>query len=269
MKMTKQTSKPTFPELRGSVDHIKYPAWCEIKYDGELCYIIYAGDSICTVNKYGTVREDWPALIAIEDRLRKNDIKAGIFLAELYYKEGHIQLGGELNSNKQSDDLNLKVFDVLQLNSDLVSEEPFIDRREGLVDCLGDLAIKGMVANDKAAMEKYFKDIVAYGYEGIVVKEFDSHLVMGPCSWAKMKHKDQTEYTVILVETSRERIEVEVPVVQPDGSYSQQCVNVGCKAPNKYKKHIKVGDAVTIEHQGVMLSGSLKHPVLIPKPEWK
>jgi len=265
MKMTKQTSKPTFPELRGSVDHIRYPAWCEIKYDGELCYIIYAGDTICTVNKYGTVREDWPALNEIDTRLKLNGTKAGIFLAELYYKEGHIQLGGELNSNKTNDGLNLKAFDVLQLNAALVSEETFLDRREGLVDVLGDLAIGGIVANDRGAAEQFFHEKVAEGFEGIVMKSFDSHLVMGPCDWAKMKHKDQTDYSVSLVETSKERIEVTVPAPAMNGGL----VTVGCKAPNKYKKHIKVGDIVTIEHQGVMLSGSLKHPVLIPKPEWK
>jgi ATP-dependent DNA ligase len=266
MKMTKQTSKPTFPELRGSVEHIRYPVWCEIKYDGELCYIIYAGDTICTVNKYGAVREDFPALTEINQQLKAKGIKAGIFLAELYFEEGKIQLGGELNSNKTNDLLNLKVFDVLQLDEDLVSEETFLDRREGLVDCLGDLAIEGVVANDRGQMEQYFHEKVQEGFEGIVVKQFDSHLVMGPCSWAKMKHKDQTDYKVSLVEVDKERIEVDVP--HPvHGALSM--IQVGCKAPNKYKKHIKVGDMVTIEHQGVMLSGSLKHPVLIPKPEWK
>ena len=268
MKMTKQTSKPTFPELRGSVEHIRYPAWCEIKYDGELCYIIYAGDTICTVNKYGTVREDFPALTEINQQLKSKNVKACILLAELYHEEGKIQLGGELNSNKTSDLLNLKAFDILQLNEDLVSEETFIDRREGLVDCLGDLAIGGFVANDRGQAEQYFHERVAEGFEGIVMKEFDSHLVMGPCSWAKMKNKDQTDYKVGMVEVDKERIEVSVPG-PGGGKGGTNYIVVGCKAPNKYKKHIKVGDMVTIEHQGVMLSGSLKHPVLIPKPEWR
>jgi hypothetical protein len=43
---------------------------------------------------------------------------------------------------------------------------------------------------------------------------------------------------------------------------------VGLKAPNRYKKHIKIGDKVTVEHQGVLASGSLRHPVLIPRKEW-
>ena len=220
MKMTKQLSKPTFPELRGSVEHIRYPAWCEIKYDGELCYIIYAGNTICTVNKYGAVREDFPALTEINQQLKSKNVKAGIFLAELYHEEGKIQLGAELNSNKTSDLLNLKAFDILQLNEDLVSEETFIDRREGLVDCLGDLAIGGVVVNDRGQAEQYFHEVVQQGYEGVVMKEFDSHLVMGPCSWAKMKHKDQSDYEVLVVETDKERIEVNVPCPNiPDPKY--------------------------------------------------
>lgn len=222
----------------------------------------------CTINKYGTIRENFPALDAICHDLRMNDISAGIFLAELYYGGGKLHAIYDLNSNKKSDTLNLKIFDVVQLKQHVVTNESFLDRREYLAECLNkDMLVEGEVVKDAHDCDLYFKGVTDEGYEGIVVKEFDSHLIMGPCSWAKMKGKDQTDYEVSLVDTSKERIEVLVPVVAQVAS-PPAFVKVGCKAPNRYKKHITKGDMVTIEHQGVLPSGSLRHPVLIPDPSW-
>ena len=266
MKVTKQNSKPGCPELRKSIDHIKFPAWAEIKYDGEFTYVLHSPTTTCTVNKYGTVREDFPALNQIRDTLNANKVVAGIFLGELYFDGGKLNDIYKLNSNKSSDACELVLFDILQWNPECVTNYSLLDRKELLAMCVGDLAIGGEVVADKAEATAFFEKAKANGYEGVVIKEFDSHLVIGPCSWAKLKGKDQTDYKVLSVDVDKERIEVAVPYV--DSSNNPTIVVLGCKAPNRYKKHIKIGDVVTIEHQGVLPSGSLRHPVLIPDPSW-
>ena len=40
---------------------------------------------------------------------------------------------------------------------------------------------------------------------------------------------------------------------------------VGVKLVDKYKSRVKIGDVVTIEHQGILSGGGLRHPVYIPK----
>jgi len=269
MKVTKQNSKPGFPELRGSIGHIKWPAWAEVKYDGELAYVMMTPKQACTINKYGTIRENFPALDAICHHLRMKDVEAGIFLGELYHGGGKLHAIYDLNSNKSSDTLNLKIFDVVQINKDLVTDHSLLDRKEYLAEILDkDMLVEGCVVEDAAACDVYFEAMKANKYEGIVVKEFESKLVMGPCSWAKMKGKERTEYLVSLVDQSKERIEVTVPTGTKPGLTLPSSVKVGVKAPNRYKKHISKGDRVTIEHQGVLPSGSLRHPVLIPDPSW-
>jgi len=140
-----------------------------------------------------------------------------------------------------------------------------ITRKEYMGVMLRGWSIATIVRN-VPEVEKFFNERIALGYEGIVVKNFGSPIVLGPCDWVKIKNKDQTDYEIVEIDQDKERIEVLVPCFVPVG---QGFIHVGVKAPNRYKKYLKVGDKVTIEHQGVLDSGSLRHPVLIPKKEWK
>jgi len=249
------------PELRGSLANIRYPAFCETKLDGEFCFIHYVpnkrGEQIWTVNKYGTSRDCFKALRQIWDILRKNSVfTSQVFLAELFHGSGMRGSLYDLNSNKKSDDLHLCIFDVFDQTKSL------LDRKELLFEMIGPNQIQPIVIMDRPDAEVQFKLATSKGYEGIVLKPLDSPLVLGPCSWVKMKYKDRNELFVGMVDLHKERIEV----IHPTGTVG---VAVGVKAPNRYKKHIKAGDVVTIEHQGVLPSGSLRHPVLIAKKEWK
>ena len=270
-KMNGSIDKP-IPELRGKLGSVKYPAFGEIKYDGEFTFIFYDNDGknrkIASINKYNKIRTQYPALTSIKIAMHE-DVKSAVMLAELFFADGKRNRLYDLNSNKESDDLNLMIFDLIELDEKDITQEPLIDRKEALHDILSVSACimsKGMkVVNDNKEAMDFFKWTVDEGYEGCVIKSMDSRLIAGPCSWVKMKMKDQSDYAVSLIDPNQERIEVQVPSV---GVNSHHLVTVGVKAATRYKRYIKIGDKVTIEHQGILDSGSLRHPVLIPKKEW-
>lgn len=270
MKTTKAGKPVPYPECRGSVDHLSYPAFAEIKFDGEYTVIHWHRDLAClAMNKNGKCREDFCDLNEIKARLERSEATSATLMAELYYSDGHSGRLYDLLSNKENDDLHLAVFDCVGLNGTHIGNQPFIERREVLHELLSDSLFmpEGRIVNNRNELDEFFSLKCVQGYEGIVAKNLDSTVVMGPCSWAKMKYKDRSDYSVIQIDNGKERIEV--AVTGRNTSNQITVTNVGVKAPNKYKKHISLGDSVTIEHQGVLPSGSLRHPVLIPRKEWK
>ena len=264
MRVTKLLNSTSFPvpKLRGSLSAIKFPAFGEVKYDGEFTFIFYGDGKIATMNKYNKVRTDFPMLNGIRDNMKCD---SAVMLAELFYADGKRNRLYDLNSNKESDDLGLSVFDLLECDGVNLQKEPLIDRKEKLIEVCR-VNIRSKMLMNKADAHSFFQWTVNEGYEGAVIKSLDSPLVEGPCSWVKMKMKDRSDYTVGLVDTHKERIVILVPAIL-NGRLGE--VSVGCKASLRYKRHIKVGDKVTVEHQGVLASGKLRHPVLIAKKEWK
>lgn len=220
---------------------MRYPAIVEIKYDGELNLF----DHGVLINKYGTTRENFTAIANIPHNC--------VLLGELFTGQGKAGELYNLLSNKTNDDaLTYEPFDILEYNGVDMRKET-LSRRRNILDELCPTVTYEWADNKNEVMEIY-EEIISLGYEGCVVKSLESQYRDGPCSWVKLKHKDQSDYKVTLVEPLLERIEVDVAGVI-----------VGCKCPNKYKKSVKVGDLVTIEHQGVLASGSLRHPVFIRK----
>src|SRR3990167_9140400 len=121
-----------FPELRGSRESIKFPAFAEIKLDGELCMIDYASDHICAINKYGKIRENFKALDVIKRRLKADGEERIIMLCELYVGDGKAGSLYKLLSLKDDDNLNITVFDITNMPS-----SKLIERKERLCHLFG------------------------------------------------------------------------------------------------------------------------------------
>ena len=134
------------PELRGSLNAIKFPAFGEIKYDGEFTFVCYSDGKICTINKYNRIRTDFPALNEVRDNI---NCKSAVMLAELYWGEGKRNALYDLNSNKDSDDLKLKIFDIFEHDSDDLTQKVLIDRKEVLQDILPVNCIATKLLSDK------------------------------------------------------------------------------------------------------------------------
>jgi len=265
MQVTKIENKAiTFPQLRGSLAGLHYPCMAEIKYDGEFNYLSLTESDACLINKYGTVKRDFPMLNDIVKVLRDNKTVSATFVCELYWNTGKLGALYEFLAHKKDDACKLCLFDIIELNGVNIRTEDYLDRKERMQEAGVDKWLpKCWVVNDIPDTEHRFKEVTDDGWEGITVKSFNGSYVSGPCSWVKMKFKDQSDYEVVLVDSTKERIEI--VALYPNGIR----VTVGVKASNRYKKHISIGDMVTVEHQGVLASGSLRHPVLIAKKEWK
>lgn len=261
MIVAKMTPKFQEPKLRGSLEAIRWPALYEFKFDGELNWLVHKCPEMRVghyhtylINKYGLVRAETPVI----ERVIQGIGSSAILIGELVYGKGHAGDLYELNKHKADDGLTFIPFDIIMWDGQSMASTPLIDRKE-LLATLPHLGVRVRVVNSKAEALQAFEKVTGIGYEGIVVKPFDSPISGGSLPWVKMKKKDRSDFKVVLIDPTRERIEVAIP--QPNGAI----VCVGVKVMNRDKVKLRAGEEVTIEYQGILKSGSLRHPVFIGK----
>ena len=228
---------------------MRYPCYVEPKYDGELAWAITTNGKPRLVNKYGKGRTDCP----ITDQLPENVILMG----ELYYGDGKREAVYSLLSNKESDDLKLLVFDVIQHGGTYTGSMTYIQRRQLLEKLIPKATshvslVPSVMAVDEAEVRALFDQHVKDGYEGVMVKANGTLRGFG-CDWVKMKYQTTADLRVISIDPIQERMEVEVP-------FSGSTRPCGVKLPNRYKPNVHIGDIVEIKHYGVLSGGGLRHP---------
>ena len=111
------------PELRGSIQNLKYPVLAEVKLDGEFNFLVYTPSHTFLINKYGTVRQDFPALNDIQKILDDSAGGSTMLVCEVYWDEGKLHDIYKLNSNKKGDATKICVFDCVAWNGDLRRED--------------------------------------------------------------------------------------------------------------------------------------------------
>ena len=239
--------RQAFPELKGDIRAIRYPAWVEAKIDGELNWFKPDKEFPYLINKSGKIRHSFPItkeLSHIDKRL----------LGELYWGDGKAKALYEFLKHQTDDELKFMVFDVNMPGT-------YSERKLWLMDHILPTPHVQLVGWSKILTKDGIKInydcyVNAMGYEGIVVKSGDSRLIMGICPWVKIKKKETSDLEVISIDPTQERIEVLVHSAV--GSKP-----VGVKVMNKIKTTLKVGDIVEIEHQGILSQGGLRHPVFV------
>lgn len=253
MIISKSGNRQPFPELRGDLKAMRYPAYVEPKIDGELNWWIHPssdeGEVGYLINKSGKMRRD----CKITWELNKNPALINTrLLGELHWGDGKSGDLYEFLKHQDDDELRFTVFDVDMPGT-------YVERRAWLEGQIPfDLKSHIRLVDKRLALSKEDVDhaykIYTNSYEGIVVKSADSRLIMGPCPWVKLKHRETLVCKVWTISDTQERIEV-----------ITNNVCVGVKVPNKIKIYLRVGDDVEIEHQGVLSKGGLRHPVYIRK----
>jgi hypothetical protein len=247
-----------FPELRGKLGAIRYPAYVEPKIDGELNWFRPEGKDAegfptrpYLINKSGKIRKSCPeAPFPVLEELADIDRP---LLGELHWGDGKSGDLYEFLKHQTDDELRFTVFDV-----DMPGMS-YEYRRKWLEENIKDTAHVKLIGNDRIADEAEVKLAYHYitnaGYEGIVVKSADSRLILGVSPWVKMKHRETRSCIIVDISPVQERISV-----LTDGKHE-----VGVKVPNIVKRTLNIGDIVEIEHQGVLSKGGLRHPVYIRK----
>jgi hypothetical protein len=245
----------TLIELRASIDNIVYPAFVDIKFDGELNTLrISESDGIPELlfeNKYGNVRNalNYRCIADYLPNLMK--FKGTTLIGELFYGEGKAGALYDLLSHRKDSGLNFRAFDIFNG----VDGFTLLERKRVLCDTIPALCVPNVVANSKQEAMNSYLECVLKGYEGVVVKPCnDRAACVGTMLWAKIKNKDSNVYEVSMVDPTRERIEIVC-------KYPDKAISVGVKVVNRVKHTLQRGDKVLIEHQGILKSGSLRHPV--------
>ena len=246
--------RQAFPELRGDIRSIRYPAYVEAKCDGELNW--FKPDKEYLINKSGKIRYSFPITKELSHIKHK-------LLGELYWGDGKAGALYELLKHQTDDELKFMVFDVDMAGT-------YLERRMWLTKHISPTPHVRIVDASRALTKDDITrnyDYYVYGlhYEGIVVKSADSRLIMGVCPWVKMKNKETSDLPVAYIDPTLERIDVWVQL-SDDNHIGKMC---GVKVMNKVKTTLKVGDIVEIEHQGILSQGGLRHPVFIRRREDK
>jgi ATP-dependent DNA ligase len=240
----------------------------EPKRDGEYNMLYKNAKSSFFTNKYGTQR--WESQLSYQIETYFKDIQFTL-LGEICFMEGKNGDLYNLLSNKTNDQmLRFYIFDIASLSGVDLCSRPILERKEILLDLFQGFNSTSVLINpcrvvsDKEQLLDQHQEYVrVHGMEGSVVKNLDSTLLFGPCSWVKIKNKDQNVYPVISIDPVKERIEVIVTYCLPDGRACNR--NVGVKASHNQKAQLKIGDGVIVEHQGILSAGGLRHPVYIGK----
>ena len=249
MIISKGEAQP-FPELRGTLAGMRYPAYVEPKIDGELNWFKYIDSASIwkdhyLINKSGKMRLELP----ITKELDEMGIDQNL-LGELHWGEGKSGDLYEFLKHQKDDELQFTVFDV-----DL--PKGYGDRMQWLIDHLEPskhihLPYHAIVHKKEDVMIQFDMATKNLGYEGIVVKAWDSRLIMGPCPWVKLKHRTTIIGVVSEIDPSLERIE-----------FTFKGHTIGLKCANVVKRTLKIGNEIEVEHQGELSQGGLRHPVYI------
>jgi hypothetical protein len=172
-------------------------------------------------------------------------------LGELHWGEGKKGQLYEFLKHQKDDDLRFTVFDVFM-------EGTYTERRQWLLSNLLPTphvsVIPSVIAENRTEIDLRYGLWLTEGYEGCVVKSHDSGLVMGSCSWVKMKEFQSRSVVIVSIDPSRERVTVK-------GSGKE----FGMKVSTVEKIKLQVGDIIEIEHLGELESGALRNPVYKPK----
>lgn len=250
MIISKGNPQP-FPELRGKLGHMRYPAYVEPKIDGELNWFKVIKGEPYLINKSGKMRSDFPAVIELDEML-ENDSN---LLGELHWGDGKSGDLYEFLKHQKDDELQFTVFDVDMPGT-------YEERRVWLENNIKKAKHVDLVKKSKCLAKDWislwYTDYITEGYEGIVVKPADSRLVMGPCSWVKMKHRETLDCMVENISTTQDRIEVRTKLNKAGAICGVKCTKAS-------KSTLRAGDIVEIEHQGILSGGGLRHPVFIRK----
>jgi hypothetical protein len=250
MKTAKTNEIPWCPKLRGGTDNIWFPAYVQIKIDGEYNLIHYSGktNEIYSVNKNGLKRWDYPAINAIKFKINNSKWcdKEITLIAELYYGEGKNNDLYKLLANKKSDDLNLYVHDFMLPNKDTVDRIKELE----LLSLIEEGKEIWYVHNNEQ-LEGVYVGAFKRGYEGVVVKPEKATLAMAQ-RWVKIKNTDETHMQVVDLCPGQERIEL-----KHEGG------TVGAKCPEFVKRTLSLGDKVLVKHFGFLSGGGVRNPIII------
>lgn len=268
------------------------PQWLmEPKYDGWRV-IASTIDGVRLETRTGNEITQVPYISrALAERLPKNTIIDGEIVALRHDRQWNrtqeilsTTRGGYQHTPTANDPpLTYVVFDVLQIDGEDIRQLPLIDRKARLVELLPNLASDDVLMHSpvQPPSEEGLDQLVAEGFEGVVVKDIYSAYVCGGRrhGWHKIKPEDEIEAictgTYPAEPGSKYAPEIDgkpqpwavggicFRVEHPDGRvYDGRAAGMDDKLRRELHQHPErfVGLVVELRHWGVQESGALRHP---------
>ncbi|PKM92472.1 MAG: DNA ligase [Euryarchaeota archaeon HGW-Euryarchaeota-1] len=182
------------PSIEEALKRFENPPAIEQKYDGMRAQIHKKGDKVIIfTRRLENITKQFPDIV----QLIKNNIKADeliidceIVAVDENRKPKQFQFLSQRVKRKYSiekiaDEIpaEVNIFDCLYVNKELLINQPFKNRREKLESLiLEDKNIhlaKQIISNDVQEIDKFYKETLAIGHEGIMIKSRDSPYVPG------------------------------------------------------------------------------------------
>jgi DNA ligase 1 len=112
------------------------------------------------------------------------------------------RFGRNGNKLKDTHPLSLALFDILQLDDQLLLSEPASRRFDALGGLAPDHAVKRLVTSDRAEAVRFYGAAVAGGHEGVMAKALDAPYEAGSRggSWLKIKRVYRLDLVVLAAE---------------------------------------------------------------------
>jgi DNA ligase-1 len=241
-------------DLDEVLGHIRGEMFIEYKYDGERVQIHGNGDVHAFSRRLERMTHQYPEIIDAFARsdLPKNTILEGEIVA-FDFKADHLLPFQTLMTRRRKHDIPtyiekvtiaLFVFDLLLVKNRNLLDQPLSERRRLLQRCIGQSRLlrlsKYTASSDIAVAEYYFRQALADGAEGVVIKAADGPYQAGKRGWLWIKFK--REYQKQLVDTFDL---VVVGAVRGEGhragSYGSLLLASFDPATNRYYSLTKVG----------------------------
>ena len=177
--------KPQMKTIR-SLDEIKIIpniTVAQVKVDGEFNYLRYGKDGkVFTLNRWGRMRTDFPAINQLKEALDQLDITEAEFLVELYAKEGdrplklpqfihYIKSGNQADLEK----IHIGVWDIISLNMKKLQENYAWKYQEAsmwLKNCTHAQVLPYIIPKHNIDLETFWQIYIeTHGYEGLVIRQ--------------------------------------------------------------------------------------------------
>lgn len=180
--------------------------------------------------------------------------------------------------------LTYVIFDVLQIAGEDVRHQPLSERKRRLLDMLSGLSEDDVLMHSpiRQASEGGFDELIAEGFEGVVVKDVNSRYVCGARRYGWLKIKPEEEIEAICTGTypaepgskyaPLDKNGTPKPwavgglcfrVEHPDGRvYEGRAAGMNDQLRRELHEHPErfVGLVVELGHWGVQETGALRHP---------
>lgn len=200
MKIIKDRNSPIYdglPYMRAKGDLPNYPFAAEIKYNGELHFLVTKG-ALCKENclankqKHGTIKTDMP----LTDMELPED---SIFIGELIYDKGKEFL--LYDRNRTSNKLRFAIHSIIKYKGNKLDltcwEMRKLLEKQTFYNYFMFLS-HSVIISEKRDFKDVILTIKQEGYEGLVLKSLKSKYINGVSTeWAKIKFQKDCDLVIV------------------------------------------------------------------------